>query len=186
MHTYAGLAAQIPREIQAVLTQVSETEVTVLVDEILKARRLFLFAVGRVFLALQCLGKRLGHLGIEAHVVGAITEKPCEHGDLVLIASGSGESRLPVALGQIAKERSARLGLITSAPTSMLQRLADFTVRLPCPTKHDATTGVASIQSLTTLFDQALHIFGDITALLIQERRGIKNEELWKHHANLE
>jgi len=46
-------------------------------------------------LALQCLGKRLGHLDIEVCVVGSVTEKPITERDVLLIASGSGE-RPPV------------------------------------------------------------------------------------------
>ena len=54
------------------------------------------------------------------------------------------------------------------------------------PAEIDRLAGVESIQSMSTLFDQALHIFGDIVAVLIQERKGLKNKDLWKQHANLE
>lgn len=181
-----AVARKIVAEVGAVLEQVDPGEVERLVAEILNAEKVFIFAVGRVFLSLQCFGKRLGHLGIDCQVVGAVNEKPITPGDLLLVASGSGESKLPVQIAEIARNKGARLGLITSARSSTLKALSDFAVHLPCPTKNDPGYGVASIQPMSTLFDQALHLFGDEVAMTIQARKGIKTEELWRSHANLE
>jgi 6-phospho-3-hexuloisomerase len=183
---YGTIHPQILDEIRAVLDRVDEAEVNALVEAILGADKVFLFAVGRVRLALECLGKRLGHLGVDCQIVGAVNEKPITPRDLLLVASGSGESQLPVQIARIAKERGARLALITSARASTLQALADVLVYLPTPTKNDPQAGVASQQPLSTLFDQSLHLFGDVVATLIQEQRGLSNDELWKYHANLE
>ena len=43
-----------------------------------------------------------------------------------------------------------------------------------------------SIQPMSSLFDQALHIYGDIVALGIIEKLKINKKKLWKYHANLE
>ena len=43
-----------------------------------------------------------------------------------------------------------------------------------------------SIQPMSTLFDQALHIYGDIVSLGIIEKLKINKKKLWKYHANLE
>ncbi len=128
-----SVALQILHEIQDVLDQVDGEEVERLVDELLAAEKVFFFGVGRVFLSLECLAKRLGHLGVDCQVVGSINEKPATPRDLLLIASGSGESKLPVEIARIAKSKGARLGIITSAPSSTLKSMADFAVRLPVP-----------------------------------------------------
>ena len=94
-------ARQVVAEIGAVLEQVDPVEVEQLVSELLQARRVFIDAVGRVLLSLQCLGKRLNHLGIECQAVGAMDEKPIGPQDLLLIASGSGESRLPAEIARL-------------------------------------------------------------------------------------
>jgi 6-phospho-3-hexuloisomerase len=181
-----SVALHILHEIQDVLDQVDPAEVERLVDELLSAEKVFFFAVGRVFLSLECLAKRLGHLGIDCQVVGSINEKPATPRDLLLVASGSGESKLPVEIARIAKSKGARLGIITSAHSSTLKSMADFAVHLPCPTKNDAAAGVTSIQPMSALFDQSLHIFGDTVAILVQRRKGFKAEDLWQFHANLE
>lgn len=184
--TYQDISQQIQNEIQEVLLNTDKQEVEILIKEILAAEKVFIFAVGRVFLALQCFGKRLGHLGIDCQVVGSITEKPISPNDLLLIASGSGESKLPIEISRIAKSKKARLGLITSNRKSTIKSMSDFAVHLPCPTKNDSTFGIISKQPMSTLFDQSLHIFCDIIAVLLQNIKGIHPDDLWQFHANLE
>jgi len=177
---------QIVSEIGATLDLVDPAEVERLIGDLLDARRVFLFAVGRVLMALQCLGKRLNHLGIDCQVVGAMDEKPSGPGDLMLIASGSGESKLPVEIARLAKSKGTRLALITSASESTIKSMSDTTVHLPCPTKNEPRRGVQSIQLMSTLFDQSLHIFGDDLALRIQHCKHLSSEAVWQRHANLE
>ncbi len=128
----------------------------------------------------------VAHLGVDCQVVGSVTEKPIGPSDLMLIASGSDESRLPAEIARIAKSKGAKLGIITSARTSTIKSISDFAIHLPCPIKNDAASGVKSIQPMSNLFDQSLHIFGDVVAMMIQERKRLNNEELWRSHANLE
>jgi 6-phospho-3-hexuloisomerase len=180
------ISKQILLEIQTVLEQVDPQEVDRLVKELLAAEKVFFFAVGRVFLSLECFAKRLGHLGVDCQVVGSINEKPITPHDLLLVASGSGESKLPVEIARIAKSKGAGLGIITSARSSTLKSLCDFAVHLPCPTKNDIAAGVTSMQPMSALFDQSLHIFGDTTAILLQQRKGLDTGDLWQYHANLE
>ena len=52
--------------------------------------------------------------------------------------------------------------------------------------KNDPNYGVKSEQPMSTLFDQALHIFGDVVSMIIQSEKGLTKEELWNYHANLE
>ncbi len=185
MATYAETAQCILMENKYVIEHLDSGEVDRLILELQKSRRVFFFAVGRVFLSLQCFGKRLGHLGIDCQLVGSMNEKPIGPEDLMLIASGSGESKLPVQIAQIAKSKDARLGLITAARASTIKSISDFAVHLPCPTKNDSANGIESIQPMTALFDQSLHLFGDIVTQMIYDRRPDK-VDLWKYHANLE
>lgn len=177
---------QIVAEIGETLDLVDPAEVERLAGELMSARRVFIFAVGRVLLSLQCLGKRLNHLGIDCQVVGAMDERPIGPGDLLLVASGSGESKLPAEIARIAKSKGARLALITSASESTIKSLSDVVVHLPCPTKNEPRRGVKSIQLMSTLFDQSLHVFGDVLALSIQNCKHLSFDAVWRRHANLE
>ena len=149
-------------------------------------------------LSLQCFGKRLSHLGINVDLVGSLTEKPATNKDLLLVASGSGESLLPLNIAKKAKSFNTRIGLITSASSSSLKKISDFSVTLKAPTKplkhgkiknqnlSDSASKSSSVQPMSSLFDQTLHIYGDIISLIIFERKKINKDEIWKNHANLE
>ena len=45
---------------------------------------------------------------------------------------------------------------------------------------------IHSRQPMTSLFEQALLLFGDTTAMMMIEYRNMDLEELWEYHANLE
>ena len=85
-------------EIKKSLLSVSAKQTQSLVDQITIAQRVFLVAIGRVNLSLQCFGKRLAHLGIKVELVGSLTEKPATSKDLLIVASGSGESLIPIQI----------------------------------------------------------------------------------------
>jgi 6-phospho-3-hexuloisomerase len=183
---YQRLARLVSAEIVDVLDQVKDEEVDSLVQEIITAEKIFLIAVGRVFLSLQCLAKRLAHFGFDVNVVGSIVEKPISRRDVLLVASGSGESMFPLSIVRIAKTYGARVAMITSAESSTIKKMADTVLHLPCPTKVDLTVGAKSSQPMSTLFDQCVHIFGDVLCLVLQDKTEQSGEELFKNHANLE
>ncbi len=189
----------ISNEIKDCLLKINPDESQNLVNEILNAEKVFLIAVGRVSLSLQCFGKRLSHLGINVELVGSLTEKPATKNDLLIVASGSGESILPVNIAKKASDLGTKIGLITSAESSSLKDLCDFYVTLNSPTKSvshgnipnqslsdSASKSSLSVQPMSSLFDQALHIYGDVISMIIFEQKNIDKEELWKYHANLE
>jgi 6-phospho-3-hexuloisomerase len=103
-----------------------------------------------------------------------------------LVASGSGESIIPVQIALKAKELGANIALITAASASTLKSIADITLHLSAPTKKSTNEGAKSIQPMSTLFDQSLHIAGDIIVLLIADIINCKTDTLWQYHANLE
>ncbi len=73
---YIEINKNILQEINSCLNVVDTKQTAKLIKEILKAEKIFLTAVGRVNLSLQCFGKRLAHLGINVELVGSLTEKP--------------------------------------------------------------------------------------------------------------
>ena len=96
-------------EIKQCLSSVSDKQTQKLINEIILAQRVFLVAIGRVNLSLQCFGKRLAHLGIKVELVGSLTEKPATSKDLLIVASGSGESLIPVQIVKKAKSIGCKI-----------------------------------------------------------------------------
>jgi len=198
MKSFKNNTRLVISEIEQSLLNVSPKQTQLLIDQIVSAQRVFLVAIGRVQLSLQCFGKRLAHLGVKVELVGSLTEKPATKKDLLIVASGSGESLIPIQITKKAKSIGCKIFLITSAKNSTIRKLSNFYVELKAPSKKDFGTNFnkslfdsssktqKSVQPMSSLFDQALHIYGDIVSLGIIEKLKISKKKLWKLHANLE
>ena len=144
-------------ELERALGSVDPTALERLKDDILSADQVFFVGVGRVMLALQCVCKRLAHLGIRAHYVGEITEPHLDENDLLIVGSGSGSSLFPVAIARKARENvNCRIVHIGSNPNSVMRELADYMVRIPVRTKLFLDDEIDSCQPMTSLFEQSV------------------------------
>lgn len=173
-------------ECKRILLAVDEGDTDKLIDIILTSRRVFFVGVGRVMLSLKAMAKRLAHLGIECHIVGEITEPAIGKEDVLIAASGSGESLFPREIASKAKSIGAKVVMIGSNRESNLAKTADFMVRVPTNTKMKCEDEIRSQQIMTSLFEQFLLLYGDIIARMIVTRNNIDIESLWDCHANLE
>lgn len=173
-------------ELSLSLKKIIPEHVDVLVDEICSARKVFFIGVGRVFLSLQSIAKRLNHLGIETHLVGEITEPAFTDKDILIIGSGSGNTVFPLAIAKKAKQVGGKVIHIGANRDGALKEFTDLFIRIPVRTKQNLDDEVLSIQPMTTLFEQSLLLFGDVIAMMIIEKRKLDISKLWQYHANLE
>ena len=169
-----------------ILDRVDPAQTESFIEMLLSSRRVFFTGVGRVRLSLEAMVKRLAHLGIETHMVGDINEPAMNEEDLLVVGSGSGESIVPVAIAQKAKQLGGKVVHIGSNPSGTIANLADLQVRIPASTKLHLPDEFVSSQPMTSLFEQCLLIYGDTVAALIIEKKGIDVTSLWDTHANLE
>lgn len=197
---YKSLSKLVLQEISDAILSINENQTNDLINQIIKSQRIFLIAIGRVNLALQCFGKRLSHLGFKIELVGSLTEKPATRKDLLIVASGSGESIVPLNITKKAKKIGCKILHITSSKKSSIRRLADFVVEIKSPIKPSdkkynekeslsdsvSKTKKDSLQPMSTVFDQVLHIYGDLVAIKLINKMKINKINLWKYHANLE
>lgn len=184
---YRADTAAVLEELSRTLNSIDPASLERLADEILAADQVFFVGVGRVLLSLQSVCKRLAHLGIKAHYVGEITEPAITKNDLLIVGSGSGASLFPLGIAK--KARSAadcRIVHIGSNPNSEMKDIADFMVRIPVRTKFYLEDEIDSCQIMTSLFEQAVLLVGDVLAKMIVERRQLDMKSLWQYHANLE
>ena len=184
---YEQTSEQVLTELRTTLGSVNPTELERLADEILNAEQVFFVGVGRVMLALQCVCKRLAHLGVRAHYVGEITEPAITERDLLIVGSGSGGSLFPLGIAKKARETvNCKIAHIGSNPNSDMREIADFMVRIPVRTKNYLPDEIDSCQPMTSLFEQSVLLLGDILAKMIIERKHLEMRSLWQYHANLE
>lgn len=183
---YSQTFRMILDECEKSLESIQQKDVELLVQEILHARKVFFIGVGRVMLSLEAMAKRLAHCGIDTVCVGQITEPAITPEDLLIAASGSGESLVTVGIARKAKSFGARVVMIGSNQDSTLAALADRLVRIPVRTKLNKEDEINSMQPMTSLFEQTLLLFGDTIAKLIIKKLNLDMDNLWKCHANLE
>jgi 6-phospho-3-hexuloisomerase len=176
----------ITAEIAAALADISETEAQQATDAIRQARRVVVHGAGRVGLAGKAFAMRLGHLGFSAHTVTDSTIPPLGPGDLLIVASSTGETSTVVDVATLARSHNARVLVFSASPASRLARLADQFILLKTPTKFGSANGVASIQPMATLFEQALQIFFDLLVLLLMKQTVQQPGDLWARHTNLD
>lgn len=173
-------------EIKMVLGTVDESQVDNLVEEIIKADKIVAVGAGRVGMAVRGFAMRLGHLGKKAWMIGDATVLGIGEGDLLMVASGSGETQTIFDLVEIAKKNKARIVLVTGNPESRMGKLADVIAKVNAPSKTKPIEGFLSIQPMTTLNEQCLGIFFDAVVLLLMEKMGETHDTMWARHSNLE
>lgn len=184
---YEKACADVFGELQRTMKSIDPASLERLAEEIFAADQVFFVGVGRVMLALQCVCKRLAHLGIKAHYVGEITEPAITKNDLLIVGSGSGASLFPLGIAKKARSvADCRIVHIGSNPNSEMKDICDFMVRIPVRTKQYLEDEIDSCQPMTTLFEQSVLLLGDILAKMIIEDRQIDMKSLWHCHANLE
>jgi 6-phospho-3-hexuloisomerase len=176
----------ITREVDTVLEQLDFEGVSRAIQLITVSPRVFVVGDGRSGLMARAFAMRLMHLGLVAHVVGETCTPPVKADDLVIAVSGSGTSEIPLHVARSAKAHGAAVLAMTTDPQSPLAALADHVVQIPAATKHRRAGETASVQPLSSLFDQSLLIVCDSIALRLAQRRDIDNDRARAGHANTE
>lgn len=195
-------AKHILKEIDSVLNQLDEDQVSVLADQILSSKKIVTVGAGRVGMAARAFAMRLKHLGLDAYHIGDSNVPAVKAGDLVLVASGSGETQTIYDLAVIAKKHGTHLVVITANRDSRIGEIADIIVDIKAPAKKVPPVSVnllrpaatlagadvlrSSIQPMTTLNEQCLHIFFDALVLDLMDKMGETHDTMWDRHSRLE
>lgn len=172
-------------EIRGPLLAMDEDAVERLAAEVLAARRIVIFGMGRELLSLKAFGMRLVHHGLDAHIAGDVTALPVGEGDLVILSIGVGDLDMHRAMAGLALKSGARLLVLTAQPDQVIPQMADAVVVVPAQTMAD-DTGSESILPMGTVYEIALLIYLDLVAVQIRESTGQTMEEIRARHSNLE
>lgn len=183
MSRYSDLVNAVIDENLAVLKAVEEREVTALIDEIIKAQQIQIFAVGRMRLSAEGFAMRLMHMGFAVHLVFDATCPRIGPGDLLIVQCAA----TAIELGVIrrAKEAGARVCVVTAHPESELGEAADVAVRVPGQI-FGGRDEVESVQPMASLLEQSLLLFEDIVVMLLMEQLEIGSKDMEERHTNLE
>lgn len=183
---YIEAKDMIMKECSDALSSIEFEQVDQYLQMLAQADRVFFVGVGRVLLALKCIAKRYAHLGIHSVVVGEITEPAITDKDVLIVGFGSGETLFPLGIARKASKIGAKVIHIGSNPDSSMKEVENLFVRIPVESRAKASDEIHSGQPMTSLFEQALLLFGDATASMLVKKNKIDIDELWQYHANLE
>lgn len=176
----------IVNELSDLVNHLDEKQSDSLFEQITNAKNIFLAGAGRSKLMLQAFGMRLMHLGFNVHIVGDVTTPAIDKEDLLLIASGSGETNSLVIMANKAKNIGAKIALISTKQSSSIASVADTIVVIPTSTPKNRDSKPLSIQPGASLFEQTLLIYFDSFILTYMLDNTIELSKIMLKHANLE
>lgn len=178
--------AKVVEELSQTVHLISDEEAEKLVTLILESKKIFVAGAGRSGLMGKSFVMRMMHMGIDAYVVGETVTANLEKDDLLIIGSGSGETKTLVAIAEKAKSLGGTVAAITISPESTIGELADLTVTLPGVRKDQSEGDDKTIQPMGSLFEQTMLLFYDSIILRFMEKKGLDSGKMYGKHANLE
>jgi 6-phospho-3-hexuloisomerase len=184
-------------KIDEMADSISDQEIDQFIDEILKAKRIYVMGAGRSGLVAKAFAMRLMHLGLKSYVIGETITPAMMEGDMIVAFSGSGETKTIAELCETAKTLGGRICLVTSKSDSRIGRIADCTVVLESHRDYIKDESaefeikqmkgeLKSFAPLGTLFETGAMIFADsiISAIMIILK--CEEKDLKGRHANIE
>ena len=151
------------------------------------AKRVFVCGAGRSRLAGAAFAMRLIHMGCEAYLVGEVTTPAIGEDDLLVVCSGSGETKSMKLFADTAVKNGAKVLLFSTKDTSSIAAESDCLVVIRAKAMKNAEAdNVKSVQPLSNLFAQALGLTMDMLVIDLMRKRNVDESLLKGTHANLE
>lgn len=178
------LINEIMNEIKSVLDKFDERQLECAMEILDKDNIIFVDGEGRSGFQARGFAMRLMHIGYRPYVMGETVTPALKEHQIFLAISGSGTTKNTVSNAKAAKKLGLKVIAVTSKEQSELAQLADCIILVPGRVKGDKDG--ASIQLLSSLFDQSVHIVLDELCLMLSRRDHISDEMAAGNHVNVE
>lgn len=178
--------SEILQELNSSADFISNDAAEKLVNGILESKKVFVAGAGRSGFMAKAFAMRMMHMGISAHVIGETVTPGFEKEDILIIGSGSGETKSLVSIADKAKSIGGTIAAVTIFPESTIGQMADIVVQLPGSPKDQSESDYKTIQPMGSLFEQTLLLFYDAVILRFMEKKGLDTNKMYGKHANLE
>ncbi|XRO77324.1 6-phospho-3-hexuloisomerase [Methanocaldococcus sp. 10A] len=147
-----------------------------LINKILKAKKIFVFGVGRSGYIGRCFAMRLMHLGFNSYFVGETTTSSYEKDDLLILISGSGKTETVLTVAKRAKEINNNIVAIVCECGTIVE-FAELIIPLEVKKSKYLPMG--------TTFEETALIFLDLVIAEVMKRLNLDEGEIIKRHCNL-
>ena len=121
------------------LNKVDPAQIEEIASAIAESKRVFTAGWGRAGNVVRILGMDMSQIGMLVYCVGDNGTPSIHPGDILLINSGSGNTKTIAVIAQQAKEQGAKVALISGAAPedSIIGKIADINVTVPRLKKND-------------------------------------------------
>jgi 6-phospho-3-hexuloisomerase len=173
-------------DLAGVFAAMPEDALDGLVEEIVKARRIVVFGLGREGLQMRGFAMRLFHMGRDVAVWGDMTAPAVGPADLFIASAGPGDLATARTLIDIARKAGARTALVTAQPKGELAKHVDVVTVIPAQTMADDRGGKLSVLPMGSLFETAQMIAFELAILKLRPHFRETAETMRARHTNLE
>ena len=135
---------------------------------------------------LRCFCMRLMHLGLKVFFCGETVTPAISGNDLLIVLSGSGETRWTLEAVKIAKKGKAATHGILGNPDSSIASLVDRSIHLPGTTKLGRDIEPPSVQMGGSLFEQSAFLFLEAVILKLYQSQKKDVGSVSSKHAVIE
>ncbi len=181
-----ALAKGALADLDAVFAAMPADALDGLIEEIVKARRIVVFGLGREGLQMRGFAMRLFHMGRDVAVWGDMTTPEVTTGDLLIVSAGPGDLVTARTLAGIARRAGARTLLVTAQPQGELAKQVDVVTVIPAQTMANDKGGKLSVLPMGSLFETAQMIAFELAILRLRPRFNESAETMRARHTNLE
>ena len=182
----ARLSKGALNDLASVFAAMADNALDGLVEEIVKAKRIVVFGLGREGLQMRGFAMRLFHMGRDVAVWGDMTTPALGAGDLFIASAGPGDLPTARTLVDIARDAGARTALVTAQPEGGLAKRVDVVTVIPAQTMANDQGAKLSVLPMGSLFETAQMIAFELAILKLRPRVGETSETMRARHTNLE
>lgn len=173
-------------DLARVLRRVRARDLKAVEREILGSRNVFVTGLGRTGLMARGFAMRLMHLGRTVYHVGDVITPAIGRGDLLVICSRTGRSKVLMHYIRIAKKAHARVIVVTATPDSPVASGAHVVLPIDDRPKRRPAGSKKPLPPLGSLFEQALLIILDQVVLGLMTALDLTEEDMARIHTEFE
>jgi len=186
IESLAQLSKGALSDLAGVFAAMQEDALDALIEEIVKAKRIVVFGLGREGLQMRGFAMRLFHMGRDVAVWGDMTTPALGPGDLFIASAGPGDLPTARTLVDVAHEAGTRTALVTAQPGGELAARVDVLTVIPAQTMIDDRGTKLSVLPMGSLFETAQMIAFELAILKLRPRFGETSKTMRARHTNLE
>lgn len=125
------ILTQAGNHVAEVLSKIDPAQVDAMAKAIAKANRVFVSGWGRAGNVAGILGMDMSQIGKVVFRVGDNNTPSIHEGDILLVVSGSGNTKTISIIAKEAKDFGATVGLISTSEQSIIGEIADYNIVIP-------------------------------------------------------